>query len=348
MAFSVHSHCASVRIIALLVLITLGLGLKTPAHAGFEWLPVDTTKQNEARDKARSDVQSKVRHKPKLTEMHSASKSWGEMATTQSPHQQSQMQTIKPNDQIPVETIPAQTQEAELPPSIQNTPKAEYTPIDTAQEHQPPAMFSDSIGFGSDIPLAFAVRKIIPSGFTHAFGKSINLGARISWTGDKAWNLVLQDAIAPLGLQASINGRDVFIHRRNLPSDNSGDAQNNIPQATAKPASLKTESLKDSDHAEPKTPKKITQQTTQQNVQFWQAYKGQNIRDILIQWAPQADVELQWQATGNYRLSENVLINDTFNNALIKMLNESTENNRVPVIQFQNNSNTLIIKDRTS
>ena len=87
--------------------------------------------------------------------------------------------------------------------------------------------------------------------------------------------------------------------------------------------------------------------------QLWQAHRGQNLRDILITWSPQANVELSWEATENYLLEQNVLINDTFDNAVIRIFTENLAHTHAPEVSFVKSDadgslSKLIIKDRNS
>ncbi len=65
----------------------------------------------------------------------------------------------------------------------------------------PPEQFNVIEGFGDDMPLALALRQIVPPRYAFVFGDKINPGMLVSWRGGKAWNLVLEDALKPLGMQ---------------------------------------------------------------------------------------------------------------------------------------------------
>lgn len=243
----------------------------------------------------------------------------------------------------------------------------------TPQQPAAPAFFAEAVGFGSDMPLAFALRQVIPEGYTHSFGKNINLGARVSWNGGKPWNLVVQDMVMPLGLGVSIQGTKVFIHNASQPQPvyapqpqiqqhpqhqaiQQQQPVHTAPPANASPANLVVQQGRtgiQDPGAYPSQQPRFSSSSNPNGVQFWQAHKGQNVRDILIEWSPKANVELSWQATENYRVAENVVINDTFNNALVRMFNENMQGGRVPLISFVNPtqagmSSKLIVRDRNS
>lgn len=72
--------------------------------------------------------------------------------------------------------------------------------------------FPNVVGFGSDMPLALAVQQIAPTDYIFSFNPGVNPGTRVSWDGgNKPWDQVLADTIAPLGLKARIDGKIVHI-----------------------------------------------------------------------------------------------------------------------------------------
>ncbi len=66
-------------------------------------------------------------------------------------------------------------------------------------------------GFGNDLPLALAMRQIVPAKYAFSFSSDVNVGASVSWRGGKPWMSVLQETLKPLGLEAHLNGRTVLI-----------------------------------------------------------------------------------------------------------------------------------------
>ena len=81
-------------------------------------------------------------------------------------------------------------------------------------------------GFGSDMPLAFALRQVVPAQYAFSFGNGVNPGVRVSWNGGKAWADVVRDMVAPLGMQARIEGHVVHIS-----TDNGGYMPMSAPAA---------------------------------------------------------------------------------------------------------------------
>ncbi|MCK6417688.1 MAG: hypothetical protein L6Q57_01965 [Alphaproteobacteria bacterium] len=66
-------------------------------------------------------------------------------------------------------------------------------------------------GFGADMPLALALRDVVPPQYAYSFAPGVNPGLRVSWQGGQAWPLVVDQMIAPLGLRSRVYGRTVVI-----------------------------------------------------------------------------------------------------------------------------------------
>ena len=67
-------------------------------------------------------------------------------------------------------------------------------------------------GFGSEMPLALALRQIVPPSYAFSFGKNVNAGMSVSWNGGEPWNIVLQNALDPLGIKAEIRNKKVILN----------------------------------------------------------------------------------------------------------------------------------------
>lgn len=79
-------------------------------------------------------------------------------------------------------------------------------------------------GFGIKMPMALALSQIVPPEYAYSFSEGVNPGARLSWEGGKAWNIVLNDALTPLGIEASINGKKVVLRAINALPQKKNDA----------------------------------------------------------------------------------------------------------------------------
>ena len=73
--------------------------------------------------------------------------------------------------------------------------------------------FTAARGFGTDVPLSFAARQIVPAAFSVRYDDNIDPSAPVSWVGEKPWNRALQDAIRHLGLRMTLVQGTVTISR---------------------------------------------------------------------------------------------------------------------------------------
>lgn len=95
---------------------------------------------------------------------------------------------------------------------------SDLTPVKHAAPPPPPATDTTVIaGFGKDIPLAIALEQIIPSGFAPAPAEEVNMGQNVTWEGGKPWPDVLTTTLSPLGLTATIDGKNVRIEAVKAP-----------------------------------------------------------------------------------------------------------------------------------
>lgn len=92
--------------------------------------------------------------------------------------------------------------------------EAPSSPPGAASDNNPPTVASlrrlvtpPAQGFGDGIPLAFALRQIVPRGVRLTLANGVDPDARVSWQGGRPWTQVLGQAVAPLGLRlASTRG----------------------------------------------------------------------------------------------------------------------------------------------
>ena len=76
--------------------------------------------------------------------------------------------------------------------------------------------FEDAVGFAEDVPLALALRQVVPADYAFSFGSQVNPGLRVSWSGGKPWNEVVNDMLTPLDYVARISPKAVHIIHRDL------------------------------------------------------------------------------------------------------------------------------------
>ncbi len=69
----------------------------------------------------------------------------------------------------------------------------------TQQSSYPPVQ-----GFGRDIPLALALRQIVPDDYAFSFDRDVDVATSVTWTGGDAWDEVLRNALSEHDLGVKI------------------------------------------------------------------------------------------------------------------------------------------------
>ena len=70
-----------------------------------------------------------------------------------------------------------------------------------------------ALGFGKQVPLAFATRQIVPAGIKVTFGPEVERDAPVDWSGGRPWVEALRAAVRPLGLRVSVGWKALSITR---------------------------------------------------------------------------------------------------------------------------------------
>ncbi|GEM_PF-2495122 len=277
--------------------------------------------------------------------------------------------------------------------------KPKLTKNDSAT--QTPDAFSQAIGFGKDVPLALAVQQIVPSEYAYSFAKSVNPGARVSWTGGEEWNTVLLKALESIGLSIRITDKTVMIIQKEREAvstsapiqDNAETLDMNIqsiepaagveqPAPTSQETfdNLKPVSLSPQGASEPKTGKRIvirdpgetaseqpgtsksalmqpiTDKTATESLSLsnfnvkplaneqaeavsktmWEAQKGDSLKKVIHQWAKTANVDIVWEASHDFTLSESFSSSESLDVALQNLIQSAISHDNAPSFRVLN------------
>ena len=229
--------------------------------------------------------------------------------------------------------------------------------------------YEAAIGFGSDTPLAFALRQIIPEDYTFSFGRHVNPGTLVSWSGGKPWNEVVLAMISPLGLELSIEEKNVFIYSTDQgalvpPASSNTESSAPVSLADGTPSlsskRMNITSPSESISAQPKetmikidrlaNAEEILQRTepaggetssTEQPekapygiIQSWEGTAGDSAKSVIEDWSQQANVELHWKAPHDFTLAHDIAINDRFDVALKNLVTEDLQDSSAPEISL--------------
>lgn len=159
-------------------------------------------------------------------------------------------------------------------------------------------------GFGKDIPLAVAMRQVVPPAYSLSFAPGLDQGKPVSWNGGRPWTDVVNDMLNNRKLHANLNGNTILI------SEGMGAALT-LPASEA-PAMVGENIawLQDS-------PAGIIDMTRQSK---WEAAAGQSLHDTLESWSRKANVELAWQGGRDLPISSAFTYEGTFDQAVDSLL----------------------------
>jgi len=210
----------------------------------------------------------------------------------------------------------------------------------TTMAPPPSRQYEEIVGFGNDMPLALALRQVVPPEYSFSFAQGVNPGYRVSWEGGRPWNEVLHDMITPLRLQAQISSNTVYVRpaRSGPVSAAPAAARSPIPAKTPAKQTQKTSAIDRSQSAS--------------QTRIWEAKQGQSLKTILDEWTGQANVDLIWTAAHDYELESNVLINSTFGNAVKVLFAHALTPGSAPVYDFVETKDapgaeSLVVRDRS-
>jgi hypothetical protein len=85
------------------------------------------------------------------------------------------------------------------------------TDSDTPVETYAPPRYSIAHGFGSGIPLSFAVKQIVPPMFRVIYRDGVDRNLTVDWSGGRPWTQALGTALRQHGLHMVLVGRTVTI-----------------------------------------------------------------------------------------------------------------------------------------
>lgn len=101
-----------------------------------------------------------------------------------------------------------QGSQAQSPPPIVLLPGGKS---DEPVETYAPPRYSIAHGFGSGVPLSFAVKQMVPSMFRVIYRNDVDQNLPVAWSGGRPWTLALGTALHQHGLRVILVGRTVTI-----------------------------------------------------------------------------------------------------------------------------------------
>lgn len=206
---------------------------------------------------------------------------------------------------------------------------------------QEPAVASSSEivqGFAKQVPLAVALRQLLPPGYGFSVDQNVDLGTLVSFQGGQSWRETLHVALEPVGLVMREQGQMVTIAK--------GDRNSTVPVrdvvSSPKPvsvATIPTHSLQPMTGATDSIVLPAGENGAGPVIQSWSAERGDTLHKILEEWSRRANVEFDWKSEYDYPLQASVAFSGTFEDAVRNLLTGFEGAHPQPIAELHANSN---------
>ena len=273
---------------ALFLICLLSLIYPSPSQAGFEWTPPPRIAVDAPVEQTAPAPESIGPLTPEL----------------------SQEQAQDSNLPVPVGNV---EQTPIQPPAVveSSPPTPQLAPVAKAPELSD---FPVVEGFGKDIPLAIALRDIVPPHFAFAFNPREIAGTKVSWRGGKPWPEVLQSALSHHNLDGIVEGNNLVIYTKGI----------DATSVTADVAPLSSHLLADPVplvEAMPEvTETPVIPVVDLKNRQKWSARPGSTLRETLESWSKSAQTEINWSTPYDYPVNNAFYFEGNFSDAVESLL----------------------------
>lgn len=196
-------------------------------------------------------------------------------------------------------------------------------------------------GFANKVPLAVALRQILPSGYAFSIDPNVDMGTLISFQGGKPWRVTLQEAVMPSGLVVREHGQMVSVGYPGGRSAHGKASRKRIVSAAAS-RSVRSQSggvsrdlgANEQDDAfsadvddggyvpQPSVAPTYSDTVSTQvsGPRVWTSVRGASLRKILESWCARAHVEFNWLAEYDYPLQASATFRGTFEDAVRSLL----------------------------
>ena len=231
------------------------------------------------------------------------------------------------------------------PPVVQPSASVEVTPpaktdLATATisiaPPPPPAPSMDQVqGFAAQIPLALALRQVLPAGYNFSLDQDVDMNTLVSYKGGKSWRDTVRDMLAPVGLVDHEQGTAITVSRAAVEPAAAPVAMNSAsvpPLPAPKPINQLGTYTMPISHSD------VPDYNVGQ-ADGWSAERGDTLRKVLTDWCRRGNVELQWIAEYDYPVEASAHFNGSFEDAVRSLLAGFDGARPQPVGELHTNSN---------
>ena len=332
------------------ILLSLGFALSvTPAYAGFEWsapnsgasAPPSTADAYVAAPKVASDAPEVI--SPIVISGDTRSQAAG---ASQSPGGSSSLS---------LSSSPVVFSAAPEP----SLPVSSVSPFSSAPPSSGDTLSGAGVvrGFALQVPLALALRQLLPSGYSFFIDQGVDMDTLVSYKGGKPWAETLKTMLVPVGLVDHVQGTVVTISRASAASAPIAYAPVALAPAAPAPTTYAPVALAPATSAPaapvaektPFLPAQSTKTIGQLSIlappqqmplaesvplmgsapmggsanlstESWAAERGDTLHKVLTNWCRRSGVELQWLAEYDYPMQASARFNSGFEDAVRNLL----------------------------
>jgi hypothetical protein len=210
-------------------------------------------------------------------------------------------------------------------------------------------------GFANNVPLAVALRPILPPEYGFSAGSNVSLNTVVSWKGGQSWRPILEDMLRSAGLSMSEQGKMIHIlsgagREGPVASPSYQQPYGSAPTTLLSPPSQQYlqpppsagnygyerqggygQPMPDSSRQAYGYGTSYTPSYGGPSVDTWMADRGETLHQVLNTWSRRANVELSWQAEYDYPVQATVTITGTFEDAVRGILSGFQEAQPQPI-----------------
>jgi hypothetical protein len=298
---------------------TLALGfvfLTMPAHAGFQW--VAPTDDSASQTNAYAVMPSVAVSGPEAVSpiiISGSAETPAAAAESASPALSSSPAKAPVAPTFSISATPTAPEPTTLTPPSKEENKIDLSTA-TISVAPPPAKAAPEAdvvrGFASQVPLALALRQLLPSGYSFSIDPSVDMDTLVSYKGGKPWGETLKSMLAAVGLVDHEQGLVVTVSR----------AEKTTPpsEASKAPAPQPVLSAKVPETAKALAAPAEVPVIDVSPVGGWSAERGDTLRKVLTVWCGRAGIELKWLAEYDYPIEASAHFNSSFEEAVRDLL----------------------------
>jgi hypothetical protein len=172
----------------------------------------------------------------------------------------------------------------------------------------PPSAGTDVVqGFASNVPLALALRQVLPIGYSFSIDQGVDMDTLVSYKGGKPWGETLKSMLASVELVDHEQGTVITVSRNTAPVAVPFQPLSVQPAKTVKqlnvlvpPAEMLAVNVSPADG--------------------WSAERGDTLRKVLTDWCHRSGTEIQWLAEYDYPVEASAHFSGGFEEAVRNLL----------------------------